>query len=69
MHEVECRLIGERFGECVCPCRLSAGSVQLILGKLSKLIEAYDRGKQWDPKFGSGNPIGSLQVRKYVKAI
>lgn len=36
---------------------------------MSKLFEAYGRGKQWDPKSGSGNPVGSLQVRKYVKAI
>lgn len=64
-----CRFIGERFGECGCPCRLSAGSVQSILGKLSKLFEAYGRGKQWDPKSCSDNPVGSLQVRKYVKAI
>lgn len=60
MYEVECRLIGERFGECVCFCRLLVGSVQLILGKLLKLIEVYDRGKQWDLKFGFGNLIGSL---------
>lgn len=44
----DCRFIGERFGECGCPCRLSAGSVQSILGKLSKLFKAYGRGKQWD---------------------
>lgn len=69
VHEIYCKFIGERFGECGCPCRLSAGSVQSILGKLSKLFKAYGRGKQWDQKSGFGNPLGSLQSRKYVKAI
>lgn len=69
VREIACRFIGERFMECGCICRLSAGRVQSILGKLSKLIEAYGRAKQWDPKSGSGNPVGSLQVRKYVKTI
>lgn len=68
VHEIDCRFVGERFGESGCPCSLLTDSVQSILGKLSKLFEAYGRGKQWDPKSGSGNPSGSLQVQKYVKA-
>jgi hypothetical protein len=69
VHEINCKFVGENDGECGCPCRLSAGSVQSILGKLSKLFESYGRGKLWDPTSGSGNPVNSLQVRKYVKAI
>lgn len=56
--------VHERFGECGCLCRLSAGSVQSMFGKLLKLFEAYGRGKQWYPNYGSGNPVDSLQVRK-----
>lgn len=63
---VRLQILSERFGDCGFPCRLSAGSVQSILGKL---FEAYGRIKQWDPKSGSGNPVRSLQIPKYVKAI
>lgn len=44
MHEIDCRIVGERFGECWCPCRLYTGSVQSMLGKLSKLFGSKSKG-------------------------
>ena len=40
-----------------------------MLGKLSKLFESQGKGRCWDPLSSSGNPVGSLQVQKYLKAI
>lgn len=45
IHEINCKYVGEKSNNCMCPVRLSAGRVQSILGKLSKLFESYGKGR------------------------
>lgn len=54
------------FG-CGCPKRLSAGTVQSLVGQLKTLFES--KGKTYDEAKQQSNPAFSLKVKKYFKAI
>jgi integrase len=69
VHMLECAGMGEEKGECGCPKKLSVGSVQTILGKLSGLFSEQGRVGAWQPLTGLGNPVNSLSLKKYVQAV
>ena len=54
---------------CGCPCRLSAGTVDSLIGKLRALFSNIGRGGPWNDQLGSGNPAGSPYVKRYLKAM
>lgn len=54
------------FG-CGCPKRLSAGTVQSLVGQLKTLFESKGKGKTYDEAKQQGNPAFSLKVKKYLK--
>ncbi|XP_069139188.1 uncharacterized protein [Argopecten irradians] len=70
IHSVNCPYLG-RVGpsECECPSRLSAGTVQSLVGQLKSIFKVRGLGVEWDEGLCSGNPASSLRVQKYVKAI
>lgn len=68
IHSVNCPYLG-RVGpsECECPSRLSAGTVQSLVGQLKSIFKVRGLGVEWDEGLCSGNPASSLRVQKYVK--
>ena len=54
---------------CNCPTRLSAGTVDSLIGKLRSIFNALGRTSDWDDRFGSGNPASHLCVKQYLKSI
>lgn len=56
------------FG-CGCPKRLSAGTVQSLVGQLKTLFESKGKRNTYDEAKQQGNPAFSLKVKKYFKAI
>ena len=55
--------------QCGCPTRLTAGTVDSMIGKLRAIFQEQDRAGDWESGFGLGNPAASLLVRKYLKHI
>ena len=47
---------------CNCPTRLSAGTVDSLIGKLRSIFIALGRSGDWDDRFGFGNPASHLSV-------
>ena len=47
---------------CNCPTRLSAGTVNSVIGKLRSNFNGLGRSRDWDDRFGFGNPASHLSV-------
>ena len=54
---------------CNCPTRLSAGTVDSLIGKLRSIFNVLGRTGDWDYRFGFGNPVVHLSVKQYLKSI
>ena len=54
---------------CNCPTRLSAGSVDSLIGKLRSIFNALGRSGDWDDSFGFGNPALHLSVKQCLKSV
>ena len=52
-----------------CPTRLSAGTVDSLIGKLRSIFNALGRTGDWDDHFGFENPASHLSVKQYCKSI
>ncbi|CAG2218693.1 unnamed protein product [Mytilus edulis] len=55
--------------QCGCPLRLSAGSVDSLIGQLRAIFRDHGRGTDWNDMLGLGNPAASSIIKKYLSAI
>ena len=70
VHKDSCQFFGlQGKRSCNCPTRLSAGTVDSLIGKLRSIFNALGRTSEWDDRFGSGNPASHLCVKQYLKSI
>lgn len=70
VHKDSCQFFGLHGKQtCNCPTRLSAGTVDSLIGKLRSIFNALGRTSDWDDRFGSGNPASNLCVKQYLKSI
>lgn len=70
MHNDSCQFLGLQGKQtCNCPTRLSAGTVDSLIGKLRSIFTALGRTGDWDDRFGFGNPASHLSVKQYLKSI
>ena len=57
VHTVTCSHMGQgRGSSCKCPCRLAAGTVDSLIGKLRAIFISAGMGGVWDDNLGTGNP-------------
>ena len=70
MHVIGCEHLGKLgIFPCSCPCRLSVGTVQSVIGQLNSIFQNLGRGNSWHEESRSGNPSASGEVHKYLKAV
>ena len=70
VHKDSCQFFGLQGKQtCNCPSRLSAGTVDSLIGKLRSIFNALGRTSNRDDRFGSGNPASHLCVKQYLKSI
>ena len=70
VHKDSCQFFGLQGKQtCNCPTRLSAGTVDSLIGKLRSIFNALGRTSDRDDRFGSGNPASHLCVKQYLKSI
>ena len=70
VHVLECVNLGKSgFQSCGCPRRLAAGTIQSLVGQLKTLFESRGQGNVWNETQNYGNPVASMKVKKYVKAV
>ncbi|CAC5388722.1 unnamed protein product [Mytilus coruscus] len=69
-HNISCMFLGKTgIHPCPCPLGLASGTVQSILGKLKAIFERHGRGVTWDETHAFGNPISSMVLDRYLKAV
>lgn len=70
VHILSCEHRGKKgqFG-CNCPLRLSAGSVDSLIGKIRAIYRDNGRGCEWNPSLVVSNPAAAPGVKHYLKAI
>ena len=54
---------------CNCPTRLSAGTVDSLIGESRFIFNALGRSGDWNDRFGFGNPASHLSVKQYLKSL
>ena len=70
VHAFDCIFLGEGGKQdCMCPFRLSSGTVDSLIGKLRSIFSNNGRSGDWDVKLGYGNPAASPEVKRYLKAV
>lgn len=67
VHTPSCDLFGSKSKtQCPCPTRLSAGTVDTLIGKLRSLFTDMGRGGEWNELLGVGNPAAHKRVKQYL---
>ena len=51
------------------PSRLSAGTVDNIIGKLRAIFTEAGLGGEWDDRLGIGNPVSHPSIKNYLRSI
>ncbi|CAG2203881.1 unnamed protein product [Mytilus edulis] len=70
IHKAQCKNRGVKGKfQCGCPLRLSAGSVDSLIGQLRAIFRDHGRGTDWNDMLGLGNPAASSIIKKYLSAI
>ena len=70
VHTVACSHMGRGQGwPCKCPCRLAAGTVDSLIGKLRAIFISAGMGGVWDDNLGTGNPASHRSVKAYLQAV
>ena len=70
VHTVTCSHMGQGQGSsCKCPCRLAAGTVNSLIGKLRAIFISAGMGGEWDDNLGTGNPASHRSVKAYLQAV
>ncbi|CAG2184853.1 unnamed protein product [Mytilus edulis] len=54
---------------CGCPCRLSAGSVDSLIGQIHAIFRDNGRGGDWNEILKLGNPAGAPMIKRYLSAV
>ena len=68
VHGIGCQHLGKiGIFPCSCPCRLSAGTVQSLIGQLNSIFQAFGKGSTWHEETKRGNPASSGEVQRYLK--
>lgn len=55
-----------KSGGCNCPKRLAFGTVDALIGKLRAIFAAHERGTEWQPLLGVGNPAAGRVVKNFL---
>lgn len=55
--------------KCGCPCRLSAGSVDSLIGQIRAIFRDHGRGSDWNEVLGLGNPAAAPMIKRYLSAV
>ncbi|CAH3131669.1 unnamed protein product [Porites lobata] len=70
VHTVTCSHMGQGQGSsCKCPCRLAAGTVDSLIGKLRAIFISAGMGGVWYDNLGTGNPASHRSVKAYLQAV
>ncbi|CAH3163812.1 unnamed protein product [Porites lobata] len=70
VHTVTCSHMGQGQGSsCKCPCRLAAGTVDSLIGKLRAIFISAGMGGVWDDNLGTGNPASHRSVKACLQAV
>ena len=70
VHADHCPFIGQQGRlPCNCPTRLSAGSVDSLIGKLRSIFNIRGRTGNWDDHTFRGNPAAHHSVKAYLQSI
>ena len=70
VHQTSCPGIGkQKPSSCECPSRLSAGTVDNIIGKLRAIFTEAGLGGEWDNRLGIGNPVSHPSIKNYLRSI
>ena len=69
VHGIGCQHLGKiGIFPCSCPCRLSARTVQSLIGQLNSIFQAFGKGSTWHEETKRGNRASSGEVQRYLKA-
>ena len=49
--------------------RLSAGTVDSLIGKLRAIFTEAGLGGEWDDRLGIGNPVSHPSIKNYLRSI
>ncbi|CAG2191969.1 unnamed protein product [Mytilus edulis] len=64
IHKAQCKNRGVKGKfQCGCPLRLSAGSVDSLIGQLRAIFRDHGRGTDWNDMLGLGNPAASSIIK------
>lgn len=55
--------------KCGCPLRLSAGSVDSLIGQVRAIFRDTGRGTEWNAPLGIGNPASAPMIKQYLSAV
>jgi len=70
VHVDQCPFLGQLGRHpCKCPSRLSAGTVDSVIGKLRAIFKSLGRGGNWDDYACRGNPAAHHSIKTYLKSI
>lgn len=70
VHVTFCPFVGELgIHDCGCPCRLSWGTVQSLIGQFKIIFEQAGRTDKWNEEIGLGNPDFSIMINRYFNAV
>lgn len=70
VHVDQCPYAGQAGRQpCHCPIRLSAGTVDSVIGKLRSIFNCLGRSDAWDDFSCRGNPVVHHSIKSYLKSI
>lgn len=70
VHQTSCPELGKhKASSCDCPSRLSAGTVENLIGKLRAIFIEAGLGGEWDDRLGIGNPVSHPSIKSYLRSI
>lgn len=70
VHDVACVNLGDKSKkDCRCPVRLAASTVTNMVHKMVDIFDLAGRGRVWDAKTCSGNPVCAPSVKNYCKHV
>ena len=70
VHKHDCKFLGSSVkGQCDCPSRLSAGTVDSTISKLRSIFNNLDGSGDYDMRSRGSNPAAHFSVMQYLKSI
>ena len=70
VHHNTCEFRGQkgRF-QCSCPVRLTAGSVDSLIGQIRAIYRDFGRGSDWNDLLGIDNPAAVPVIKRYLEDV